>query len=245
MIRFAFALALASLLSLSPISAFAQTDPEEAYDPFSDYSEFDEASDEEADINFFRNGRFLTVGLAVGPQTFTDGMAKAYGDGPAMGVYLSYFFDMRLAMALGLMAADHSVEIKTVSGSACPSGTCTGTVSFNEVNFHLKYYFNTQNITKGLADLNPYMMGGFSQVTRTYSIAELLTRSKETVTSTDLGFGIEIPLLRKKAYLGIQTLYHFVSFTDENKATVNGVDPLVYKLNGDYINTQFILGMNF
>lgn len=239
MIRFAFALALASLLSLSPISAFAQTDPEEAYDPFSDYSEFDEASDEEADINFFRNGRFLTVGLAVGPQTFTDGMAKAYGDGPAMGVYLSYFFDMRLAMALGLMAADHSVEIKTTGP------TYTGTVSFNEVNFHLKYYFNTQNITKGLADLNPYTMGGFSQVTRTYSIAELLTRSKETVTSTDLGFGIEIPLLRKKAYLGIQTLYHFVSFTDENKATVNGVDPLVYKLNGDYINTQFILGMNF
>ena len=45
----------------------AQTDPEEAYDPFTDYSEFDEASDEEADINFFRNGRFFTVGLAMGP----------------------------------------------------------------------------------------------------------------------------------------------------------------------------------
>ena len=34
---------------------------EESFDPFSDYSEFDESSDEEADINFFRNGRFLTV----------------------------------------------------------------------------------------------------------------------------------------------------------------------------------------
>ncbi|MFN9068010.1 MAG: hypothetical protein ACK5V3_12335, partial [Bdellovibrionales bacterium] len=54
---------------LSPGTAFSQVDTEEAYDPFSDYSEFDEASDEEADINFFRNGRFLTVGLAAGPQT--------------------------------------------------------------------------------------------------------------------------------------------------------------------------------
>ena len=239
MIRFAILLALASFLTLSPHKAFAQTDPEEAYDPFSDYSEFDEASDEEADINFFRNGRFLTVGLAVGPQTFTDGMAKAYGDGPAMGLYISYFFDLRLAMSLGLMAADHTVKIKTTGPLS------TGTVSFNEVNFHLKYYFNTQNVQKGLADLNPYMMGGLSQVTRSYSIAELLTRSKETLTSTDLGIGIEIPLLRRKAYLGIQSLYHMISFTDENKATVNGVDPLLYKLNGDYINTQFILGMNF
>ena len=239
MIRFAILLALASFLTLSPHKAFAQTDPEEAYDPFSDYSEFDEASDEEADINFFRNGRFLTVGLAVGPQTFTDGMAKAYGDGPAMGLYISYFFDLRLAMSLGLMAADHNVKIKTTVP------LYTGTVSFNEVNFHLKYYFNTQNVQKGLADLNPYMMGGLSQVTRSYSIAELLTRSKETLTSTDLGIGIEIPLLRRKAYLGIQSLYHMISFTDENKATVNGVDPLLYKLNGDYINTQFILGLNF
>lgn len=245
MIRIAVLLALASMLSLFPHKAHAQTDPEEAYDPFSDYSEFDEASDEEADINFFRNGRFLTVGLAVGPQIFTDGMAKAYGDGPAMGVYLSYFFDLRLAMSLGLMAADHNVKIKTKSGSACPSMACTGTVSINEVNFHLKYYFNTQNIQKGLADLNPYMVGGLSQVSRSYSIAELLTRSKETVTSTDLGLGIEIPLLRKKAYLGIQGLYHFATFTDENKATVNGTDPLLYKLNGDFINAQLILGMNF
>ena len=239
MIRYAILLALASFLSLCPHKAFAQTDPEEAYDPFSDYSEFDEASDEEADINFFRNGRFLTVGLAVGPQSFTDGMAKAYGDGPAMGLYISYFFDLRLAMSLGLMAADHNVKINTTGP------IYTGTVSFNEVNFHLKYYFNTQNVQKGLADLNPYIMGGLSQVTRSYSIAELLTRSKETLTSTDLGLGIEIPLLRRKAYLGLQGLYHMVSFTDENKATVNGVDPLLYKLNGDYINTQVILGMNF
>ncbi len=240
MIRLALLMAFVSLLSLFPHRAHAQTDPDEAYDPFSDYSEFDEASDEEADINFFRNGRFLTVGLAVGPQIFTDGMAKAYGDGPVMGVYLSYFFDLRLAMSLGLMTADHDVKLQTQTGT-----TYTGTVSFSEVAFDLKYYLNTQNVKKGLADLNPYIMGGFSQMTRTYNIAELLVKSKETVTSTDIGAGIEIPLLRRTAYLGIQGLYHFAFFSDENKLYVSGTDPLKYKINGDPIDIQFILGMNF
>lgn len=227
------------LMATAPQTAFGQTDPEEAYDPFTDYSEFDEASDEEADINFFRNGRFLTVGLAAGPQTFTGGMADAYGDGPAMGLLLSYFFDLRLAMTLGLMTGDHSVKMVT-SG-----GTYTGTVGLTEVNFHLKYYFSTQNMMKGLANMNPYMVGGLTQVTRTYSIAELEESSKDSTTSTDIGIGIEIPILRRKSFFGIQGLYHYVNFKDENKRYINGTQVLEKKIDGDFINWSFILGMNF
>lgn len=223
---------------VSPITAFAQVDTEEAYDPFSDYSEFDEASDEEADVNFFRNGRFLTVGLALGPQTFTGGMASAYAEAPVMGLTLSYFFDMRLAMTLGLMTSDHATKIKTTTQ------TFTGNVGFSEVNLNLKYYLSTQNLIKGLADLNPYVVGGFSQVTRTYSIAELQEDSRETVASTDLGLGIEIPVLRRKSFFGFQAVYHYINFNDESKGYIN-LQPLVKKINGDYINWQFILGMNF
>lgn len=227
------------LLAFIPQRSWAQTDPEEAYDPFADYSEFDEASDEEADINFFRNGRFLTVALAVGPQSFTGGMDKAYGDGPAMGVMLSYFFDLRLAMTLGLITADHSAKLVT------NTNTYTGNVSFNEVNLHGKYYFSTQNMMKGIADLNPYIVGGFTQVTRSYSIAELQEDSKESVTSTDVGIGIEIPMLRRKSFIGFQGLYHYVNFVDENKRFINGTEPLLKKIDGDFINWQIILGMNF
>jgi len=226
------------LLCLLPLSTQAQVDPEEAYDPFADYSEFDEASDEEADINFFRNGRFLTVGFALGPQTFTGGMEKAYGDAPVMGLTLSYFFDLRLAMTLGLMTSDHSAKIKATTQ------TYTGSVGFNEVNLHLKYYLSTQNMIKGLADLNPYLVGGFSQVTRSYSIAELQEDSRETITSTDLGLGLEIPILRRKSFFGLQAIYHYTSFVDENKGFINS-QPLINKIDGDYINWQLILGMNF
>lgn len=241
MIRLRFILTALMLIFLAsvPHVAQAQSDPEEAYDPFADYSEFDEASDEEADINFFRNGRFLTVGLAVGPQTFTQGMGEAYGDGPTMGLTLSYFFDMSLAMSLGLMTGDHSVKFVT-SG-----GTFTGAVTFNELNFHLKYYMATQNMMKGLANLNPYIVGGFSQVNREYSVSEYQESSRDSTTSTDLGMGIEIPLLRRKSFFGVQALYHYVSFVDENKRFFNGVDVLNKKVDGDFINWTLILGMNF
>ncbi len=225
-------------IATSPQIAWSQMDPEEAYDPFIDYSEFDEASDEEADINFFRNGRFLTAGLAVGPQTFTQGMGKAYGDGPSMGLLLTYFFDLRLALTLGLMTSDRSVNIKTSGGDF------TGTVSMSEINFHLKYYLSTQNMVKGLANLNPYFAGGFSQINRSYSIADLQESSKDSAVSTDVGFGIEIPMMRRKSFIAFQGLYHYVTFVDENKRNFNG-QRLNHKIDGDFINWSFILGLNF
>ena len=44
-------------LVLSSPTGFAQDEEGNVYDPFIDYSEFEEAGEEEADINFFRNGR--------------------------------------------------------------------------------------------------------------------------------------------------------------------------------------------
>ncbi len=49
----------AQSVSKAPGVQVAQFDADDTYDPFADYSEFDEAQDEEADINFFRNGRFV------------------------------------------------------------------------------------------------------------------------------------------------------------------------------------------
>ncbi len=78
---------------------------------FTDYSEFDEESDEEADINFFRNGRFFTMGLAGGIRGFTGNFADTYESAPTFGLFLSYFFDLRLALSLGFQTGDHAVKI--------------------------------------------------------------------------------------------------------------------------------------
>lgn len=217
----------------------AQVDPDEAYDPFADYSEFDEDSDEEADINFFKNGRFLTASLLFGYRNFTDGFAKNYTSGVGYGLQLSYFFDLRLAFSLGFTMGDHSVSIPTTGE------TYVGNVSITTVSFNMKYYLNTQNVTKGLADLNPYIIGGLSQHTRSYTFLNLEGSQQDSALGFDAGVGIEIPLLRRKAYLGIQGIYHYVAFPDEGKEFISGTDRVQTPLKGDFINIMTMIGMNF
>lgn len=226
--------------------AFAQSDPSDAFDPFSDYSEFDQDSDEEADVNFFRNGRFLTVGVAVGPRNFTGNMAKTYGSGLNYGLQISYFFDLKMALGVGIMTGDHSVGFSTLAGNTTTN--YSGSVSFTAINLNLKYFLNTQNVTRGLADINPYLVGGFAQWYRTYSLSELGTQSRENVMGADLGVGVEIPLMRRKAYLGLQGTYHYINFADENKDFLyNGTsnELLDRKINGDLIDLLVIIGMNY
>src|SRR5687768_3386015 len=78
------------LLILLATPAWAQ-ESSEAYDPFIDYNEFEIADEEEADINFFRHGRFLTMGFLLGQRSLTEGLGDVYEDDIAYGLYLSYF----------------------------------------------------------------------------------------------------------------------------------------------------------
>jgi len=225
----------------SPYRLMADNDVDDSYDPFSDYSEFDEASDEEADINFFRNGRFVTVGFALGMRGFTGNLNKLYGSGPTYGLFLSYFFDMRLALELGFQTGDHSFEVSTASERLA------GNVSLTFIHMNLKYYFNTQNVTKGLADLNPYILGGFSQVYRTYTLEGGDVPSREATVGVNGGVGIEIPILRRKAFFGAQATYRYVNFKDENNPITNSQTGTNYgiKPNGDSFDLLGILGMSF
>lgn len=221
----------------------AQSDMDDSYDPFSDYSEFDEASDEEADINFFRNGRFFTVGFAVGMRGFTENLNHLYSSAPTFGLFVSYFFDLRLAMELGFQTGDHNFQITTSN----PADRLAGNVSMTFIHVNLKYYLNTQNVTRGLADLNPYVLGGFSQVYRTYTIEGGDVPSREATVGVNGGAGIEIPLMRRKAFFGLQATYRYVNFRDENSDLVNtstGTDYGV-KPKGDSFDIVGILGLSF
>ena len=52
---------LCFFITVTSLTSYAQYEGDDVYDPFADYSEFEENSQEEADINFFRNGRFFNV----------------------------------------------------------------------------------------------------------------------------------------------------------------------------------------
>ncbi|MCC7405549.1 MAG: outer membrane beta-barrel protein [Bdellovibrionales bacterium] len=219
----------------------AQFESDDSYDPFADYSEFDAASDEEADINFFRNGRFFTLGFIGGYRTLTDTLGDIYAPTFTFGLFLSYFFDLRFAMQLAFVTGDHTIDFTS------PAGTrVRGTASITSMGFDLKYYLNTQNVTRGLAKLNPYLIGGFSQVYRTSTVTGQSAFAKEGALGFNMGAGVEVPMLRNKMFLGFQGAYHLISFRDENsEINLAGGEKTGIFPTGDYLTFLVIMGINF
>lgn len=219
----------------------AQFDADETYDPFADYSEFDESQDEEADINFFRNGRFVTLGFMGGIRNFTQGLSKVYSNSPTFGLFLSYFFDLRFALQFGFNTSDHNFHVTS------PSGTKgTGTVGITNFGIDIKYYINTQNVTKGLAKFNPYFIGGFSMTQRSTHFNNVEGFSRENASGVDIGAGIELPMMRNKMFFGAQGMYQMVSFRNENtEITFANNDRSGVYPNGDTYTLLAILGVNF
>ena len=220
----------------------AQAD--DSHDPFADYSEFEVASEEEADINFFRHGRFFNIGFLGGLRTFTDVMGEIYSTKPTFGLFITYFFDLQFALEFAYETGNHTLFVQGNGGSLRSS------VNISMTSFNLKYYFNTENLTRGLAILNPYIIGGFGQYTRVFAFVKDSAKSKDGGTAFKLGAGVEIPLLRKRMYLGFQGSFHYVNFPDEGSEIPvkdgdgNQVSSRVQP-RGDILVFYSVLGINF
>lgn len=219
----------------------AQFDTEDSYDPFADYSEFDEAAAEEEDINFFRNGRFVTIQLIGGYRGFTGTLASIENAGLDYGLALTYFFDLRFALQFSFLTGDHPISFNT------PIGGFSGDVNFQDIGFDLKYYVNTQNVTKGLGKFNPYILVGMSEIFRTIQLANTSAFGKDNSTALDLGGGIEIPFFRNQMFYGAQAMFQVVTFPGsttpiviENNQYNTGITP-----NGYTYTLLGILGVNF
>lgn len=229
-----------------------QTEVDESFDPFADYNEYEQQSDEEEDINFLRNGRYLTLAFIAGYRSFLlGGFTQAYTGNLTYGAEFNYFFNMQLALGLAYTMSDHNVSFKSYTdpGLTSVSKSYNGSVSMNVIDFHMKYYFNTDNVTKGLADLNPYGIVGTSYVIRSYSLDQILSDSPNTVWGAKFGAGLEIPLLKHRAYMGFQATYRYVQFPDENISTIDEnnpqPNPISPRLNGDMYDLTVLLGLNF
>lgn len=220
----------------------AQADYDDAYDPFADYSEFEESMEEEEDINFFRNGRLLTIGFLLGYRGWTENLSKIFSSNLGFGLFMAYFFDLRFAMQIGYMTSDHQVAVPATENSS----PINGAISISDISINFKYYLNTQNVTRGLADLNPYLLAGFSQIYRTYTLSGTNVSSKDGAFAFDIGAGIEFPIMRNRMYFGAQAMYQLANFPDEGREMIDEDDRRtgVYP-RGDTWNVIGILGTNF
>lgn len=217
----------------------AQSD--DSYDPFADYSEFEESVDEEEDVNFFRNGRLLTLGFIGGARFYTQTLSQIYSTNMAFGLFLSYFFDLRFALQFGFLTSDHLLNV--VGSGFKP---IRGSVNLSDISANLKYYFNTQNVTRGLADLNPFLLAGFSQIYRTTTVSGSDNFAKDSAFAFNAGAGIEVPMMRNKLYFGLQAMFQYAMFTDEAKIIFDEDDtPTNITPNGDTFTVLGVLGVNF
>ncbi|MEM7646259.1 MAG: outer membrane beta-barrel protein [Pseudomonadota bacterium] len=230
------------LILLAGSFGHAQYDGDDVYDPFADYSEFEENSQEEADINFFRNGRFFNIALLLGGRMYTGGMANWVEPSASPGLALSYWFNLRLALQFSYTYSQHLLGSFPVDVDDPTAGVVEGNMSVNSLAFDIKYYFNTNNVTRGLADLNPYILAGFSQNTRNFSLVDQTQIAKDDGAGLDLGFGIEIPVSRNEMFIGLQFVYTYVNFSTENRPTPTNPPQF---FDGDIMNAHLVFGFNF
>ncbi|MDZ4678496.1 MAG: outer membrane beta-barrel protein [Oligoflexia bacterium] len=211
------------------------------FDPFSDYAEFEEGSEEEADVNFFHNGRFFTLGILAGHQSFTDVLGELYKPTFTYGVFVSYFFDLRFALQAGYITADHPLSI--LDGRT--QREYKGKVGLSRMQFDFKYYLNTQNVTRGLAALNPYLLVGVANYSRTYTFEGVSGYVRDACWGVQGGAGIEIPVLHNKMFFGAQFTYHYISFPDKGAPIVINGNQSNITPTGDALNILGIIGANF
>jgi hypothetical protein len=237
---FSFNVAHAQLKFPSDSYLISQSGSEDAYDPFADYSEFEEASDEEADINFFRNGRFLTIGLLFGPRVFTQTLGQLNATGANYGGYISFFFDLRFAIQVLYLMGDHAWSLDTATKQY------RATNSLSNIEFDIKYYFNTQNVTRGLAKINPYLLIGVGQIYRTLRFSDAQGFTRDGGTGFNFGAGVEFPIMRNKMFIGADAVYQYVNFPDEfnNYDAGDGSKTGVFP-KGDTVRFLGTIGFNF
>lgn len=216
---------------------------EDVFDPFADFSEFESNPEEEEDINFFKNGRMLTAGLLGGMINYTGEMAQKHQASFRYGIFVSYFFDLHFAAQLQWLGTDSPVSYRS------PTTNLVGNSNLSALGFSIKYFLNTQNVTKGLADLNPYFIVGMSSYNRVIRFSKISGSQPDKVMGFNGGMGIEIPMLRKKMFWGAQLTYDLVNFKDENNPFYwedEFGNPVNYGTSkGDMWTLSGSIGMNF
>ncbi len=239
-IIFTFAFS-SNVLNASDINGLrlAQIDADdESFDPFADYSEFENTGEEEADINFFLNGRMFNFGFLIGYRDWTGEVAKLSEPSYNLGFFLTFYFSLSFAFELDVQHGNNKVEFVDVDNN---NEILPGSISATYYNFNIKYYLYLQNVTRGLAAFNPYILLGYAYSSRTITLTGTGSNFvKDTGTGFTGGLGFEIPVFDNSAYLGLQAKYYFLNFDLE--AAPNDGSP---RFDGDTYVGSLVIGINF
>ncbi len=216
-----------------------------AYDPFADYSEFENTAEEQENITFFQEGRFLTLGVNGGVKIFTLNMANLFEIGPSYGGYLNYFFDLTFALQFAITGSNHNIAVNLEG-----TNPFIGSASFLSMGVDFKYFVNRNLFHKQLNWLQPYFLLGVSHSTLTV-VATLTNQGghyEDSGFGINMGLGFELMFLRK-IHFGLQYVFKYVTLEEESQGIVlvtsSGQNRTNFKPYGDWMTVTALMGVNF
>lgn len=191
-------------------------------DIFSDFNEDIESTQMAEDERFYRYGRFFTFQLGIGLTTFDGNRGIAYdNDPPTYNLGVNYFMDFQNSFGMGVEYSRHNMFVDSpVVGFPNFPDTGIGLVDISmlRVYFSTRYYIDTADLGTAITYSNPYLTLRLEYWYRTAKFRDQEERiANETGGGLGIGLGggLEFPIKIKESYLGVEFLWHSVSFDDK------------------------------
>ncbi|MGK5090106.1 hypothetical protein WDW86_21355 [Bdellovibrionota bacterium FG-2] len=183
--------------------------------PFTEYGEFNEQADEDADTKFLQFGRFFGVSLGLGAEGITGNRGLLWNGGfPLLDFKVHYWFDFNFAIDIGFFTVTHFYETTEELGGHVD-------VPVFHIGADLKYYFDTKNLSAALSFANPYVLIGIGNFSKTENSYSKGTSDPDSGFGMSAGGGLEFVLKARKTYLEIEGKVHLVNFKDTHTGVFN------------------------
>lgn len=192
-------------------------------DIFSDFNEDIESTQMAEDERFYRYGRFFTFQLGIGLTSFTGNRGIAYdNDPPTYNLGVNYFMDFQNSFGMGVEYSRHNmfVDSAVVGFPNFEGESSVGLIDISmlRVYFSTRYYIDTADLGTAITYSNPYLVARLEYWYRTAKFRdqeERIPNESGGGLGVGLGGGLEFPIKIKESYLGVEALWHTVSFDDK------------------------------
>lgn len=174
-------------------------------------------------------GRYFQMNFHVGTGLYTGGLGKAHSAGALLGLRFILYFDrvwgVEMSGGYGRNTAVYNEASTEVSNIDFTQST-----SIIPLSLGLRYGFDTKNMSRGFALMNPYFVAGPELIFRSEAIGsnveasglESSIRSKINPSATNnstawalmFGGGMEFDVYRNQLFLGLDTRYHWAYWSD-------------------------------
>ncbi|HAR43198.1 MAG TPA: hypothetical protein DCS07_11320 [Bdellovibrionales bacterium] len=177
--------------------------------PYTEYGEFNEDAEEEADTRFFQHGRFFGISIGLGMES-ADGNRGLLWEGgfPTFDMKVHYWFDFNVALTLGVTTATHFFQTNVNNLQHVD-------ISLIRAGVDLKYYFDTKNLAAPISFANPFILLGGGNYTKTETS---FSAGGDVEPQSSLGLcagaGVEFAIKPKKMYFQMEGKVHLVNFKD-------------------------------